>query len=311
MFEFIVKRLLHSILVLWGISIFAFSLIHLIPGDPVREMLGIRATTAQIAQIQHQLGLDKPLIVQYWDFLTQAVRGNLGISLKTGQPVLTVIGERFGATLELAAGGLAFAIIFGILSGVLAASRKGGVLDTVITTISILGISIPSFWLGMMLILLFSVRLGWLPVAGGTGLVDLIMPAVTLGFVTSTVISRLTRSGMIDILSGDYIRAARAKGLSEFVVMFKHALRNALVPIVTILGLQLAGLLGGAIIIEQVFNWPGMGTLAITALLSRDFPMIQGIILVLGCIFVIVNMIVDIAYSFIDPRIELGKEATE
>jgi len=310
MIEFIIKRLLYSVVVLWGISVFVFSLIHLIPGDPVRVMLGTHATAEQIALLRHQLGLDRPLLVQYWNFISEAAQGNLGVSLKTGQPVLVEISQRIGATMELAVGGLTFAVVFGIFTGVFAASRKGTWIDTVMTTISTLGVSVPSFWLGLLLIMLFSVHLRWLPVAGGTGFPDLIMPAVTLGFLASTVISRLTRSGMVDILTSDFIRAARAKGLSEKIVMFKHALRNALIPVITILGLQLASLLGGTVIIEQVFNWPGMGTLAINAIQSRDFPMIQGIILVLGCIYVVVNLVVDITYSFIDPRIEIGKEAT-
>lgn len=307
MIAFIVRRIISGIGVLFGVSLFSFALIHLIPGDPVRIMLGENASAEQIARIRHQLGLDKPLVVQYLQYMWNILHGNLGVSLKTGQPVLSEIFHRFGATIELAAGGLVFAVVFGILTGVVAANKQDTWIDNVVTVISTLGVSVPSFWLGLLLIMLFSVKLGWLPVAGGTGFADLIMPAVTLGFLASTVISRLTRTGMVEVLSSDYVRTALAKGIRRPRVLFKHALRNALIPVVTILGLQLATLLGGTFIIEQVFDWPGMGTLTILAIQSRDFPMVQGIILVLGWTYVIVNLCVDILYGVIDPRIDVGK----
>lgn len=214
------------------------------------------------------------------------------------------IAQRFPATVKMAVSGIVVAIVSGVIMGILAAKYKDTFLDYAIMSMATLGMSLPSFWLGLLVIMVFAVKLGWFPVAGGTGFIDLVMPALTLGVLLSTTISRLTRSGMVEVLSNDYIRTARAKGMSEGVVLFRHAFRNVMIPVVTVVGLQMAGLLGGAVIVEQVFNWPGIGTLAIEAISSRDFPMIQGIVLFMGAIYVIVNICVDLLYAVLDPRID-------
>ncbi|MFE8695751.1 nickel ABC transporter permease [Cytobacillus sp. FJAT-53684] len=308
--HFIINRVLSGILVIFGISIFSFLLIHLIPGDPVKIMLGINASPEQVEKLNHHLGLDKPLLVQYWQYITNAFQGDFGTSLKTGRPVLTEILDRFPETVKLAVFGLLVAVVIGVSLGILAAKFKDSIIDKMCTAFATLGISIPSFWLGILLVLVFSVKLTWFPIANGTGFRDLILPAFTLGVVASTMIMRLTRNGMVEVLSNDYIRTARAKGLDDGLILFRHALRNVLIPVVTVIGLQLAALLGGTVIIEQVFNWPGLGTLAIGAIMSRDFPLIQGIVLFMGVVYVTINIFVDVLYSIIDPRVEMGmKEA--
>ncbi|MFC4354737.1 nickel ABC transporter permease [Chryseomicrobium palamuruense] len=304
--SFIMKRAGHGIVVLFGISVFSFLLIHLIPGDPARMMLGDSASAEQIAQLREQLGLNQPLVVQYMNYLSDVIRGDFGTSFRTGRPVLEEILIRFPETAKLALAGMTIAILVGVTLGILAAHFKDSYIDQAITGFASLGLAIPSFWLGLMLIMIFSVTLGWLPVAGGTGFADLILPSVTLGVLASTVIVRLTRSGMIDVLSLDFIRTAKAKGLGESAVLFGHAFRNAMIPVVTVVGLQIASLLGGTVIIEQLFNWPGLGTLSIGAITTRDFPLLQGTILFIGIVFVTVNIMVDLLYGFIDPRIKMG-----
>lgn len=305
--SFILQRFGSGLIVLLGISLFSFALIHLIPGDPIRIMLGENATAEQVQALREQLGLNRPLAAQYVHYMSSVLQGDLGTSFKTGRPVLTEIMERFPATVKLAASGMLLAILIGITMGILAAKFKDTLLDFSAMSIATLGVSVPSFWLGILLIMLFTVKLGWFPIAGGTGLRDLVLPAVTLGVLASTVISRLTRAGMVEVLSFDYIRTARAKGLGEGAVLFIHAFRNAMIPVVTIVGLQIASLLGGTVIIERVFDWPGLGSLAISAIASRDFPLVQGIILFIGVMFVLINMLVDVLYSVIDPRIEVGQ----
>jgi len=309
MTQYIMNRIFSGIVVTIGISIFSFLLIHLIPGDPVKIILGINASPEQVAELTHHLGLDKPLLVQYLDYVSNVLHGDFGTSLKSGRPVLTEIMERFPQTLKLAAFGMAIAIVVGIAFGVLAAKFKDTFIDTLCTGLATLGVSIPSFWLGILLIMVFSVKLSWFPIANGTGWKDIILPGLTLGVVLSTLISRLTRNGMVEVLSNDYIRTAKSKGLGEGLILFRHAFRNVLIPIVTLVGLQLASLLGGTVIIEQVFNWPGLGTLSIGAIMSRDFPMIQGTILFMGVAYVVINILVDILYSIIDPRVELISNA--
>jgi peptide/nickel transport system permease protein len=304
--SFIINRILSGIVVIIGISIFSFMLIHLIPGDPVKIMLGIHATKEQVALLNHQLGLDQPLLVQYGHYINNVLHGDFGTSLKTGRPVLTEILERFPETIKLAAIGIIIAVLIGISMGILAAKYKDTFIDSFCMSLATLGVSIPSFWLGILLIIVFSVKLQWFSIANGTGIKDVILPAVTLGVVASTMISRLTRNGMVEVLSNEYIRTARAKGLNENLILYRHALRNVLIPVVTVIGLQLAALLGGTVIIEQVFNWPGLGTLAIGAIMSRDFPMIQGTVLFMGIVYVTINILVDIMYGLIDPRIDMS-----
>ncbi|MFD4705726.1 nickel ABC transporter permease [Gottfriedia sp. NPDC058432] len=308
MTQYILNRIISAIIVIFGISILSFFLIHLIPGDPVKIMLGLNASPEQVAKLTHHLGLDKPLLVQYLQYINNVFHGDFGTSLKTGRPVLTEILDRFPETIKLAASGMIFAVIIGIALGVLAAKYKDTIIDTFCTGLATLGVSIPSFWLGILLILVFSVKLSWFPIADGTGFRSLILPAITLGVVMSTMISRLTRNGMVEVLSNDFIRTARSKGLEERHILFRHAFRNVLIPIITVIGLQIAALLGGTVIIEQVFNWPGLGTLSIGAIMSRDFPMIQGTVLFMGAVYVSVNILVDIVYSLIDPRIKLNEK---
>ncbi|MED1793711.1 MULTISPECIES: nickel ABC transporter permease [Brevibacillus] len=298
------KRLMSGLIVLIGVSLFSFALIHLIPGDPVRIMLGEKATKERVEQLREQMGLNKPLVVQYVNYATGVLKGDLGTSLKTSRPVSTEIAQRFPATVKMALSGIVIAIMAGVMMGILAAKYKDTFIDFAIMSLATLGMSLPSFWLGLLVIMVFAVKLGWFPVAGGTGFKDLIMPALTLGVLLSTTISRLTRSGMVEVLSNDYIRTARAKGMGEAIVLFRHAFRNVMIPVVAVVGLQMAALLGGAVIVEQVFNWPGIGTLAIEAISSRDFPMIQGIVLFMGVIYVIVNICVDLLYAVLDPRID-------
>lgn len=308
--QFILNRVLSGILVIFGVSFFSFLLVHFIPGDPVKIMLGINATPEQVEKLTHHLGLDKPLLVQYGQYIMNVFQGDFGTSIKTGRPVLTEILDRFPETVKLAVFGLLIAVVIGLLLGILAARFKDSWIDKLCTAFATLGVSVPSFWLAILLIMLFSVKLSWFPIANGTGLRDLILPAFTLGAVASTTIMRLTRNGMVEVLSYDYIRTARAKGLDDGLILFRHALRNVLIPVVTVIGLQLAALLGGTVIIEQVFNWPGIGTLAIGAIMARDFPIIQGIVLFMGIVYVTINILVDVLYSMIDPRVEMGtKEA--
>ncbi|TQK53901.1 peptide/nickel transport system permease protein [Brevibacillus sp. AG162] len=308
--QFIVKRLLSGIIVLFGLSVFTFLLIHLIPGDPVRIMLGQRATVEQIETLRGELGLNKPLVVQYLDYASGVLKGDLGTSLKTGRPVSTEIADRFPATAKMAVASLVVAVVIGIGLGVLAAKYKDTPIDGAIMTFSTFGMSIPGFWLGLLVILVFSVHLGWFPIAGGTGLKDMVLPAFTLGTLMATALSRLTRAGMVEVLSNDYIRTARAKGMNERIVLLRHAFRNVMIPIVAVIGLELAGLLGGAVIVEQVFGWPGVGTLAIQAISSRDFPMIQGTTLFIGTVYVLVVILIDVLYALLDPRIDYtAKEA--
>lgn len=308
MTQYILNRIISAIIVIFGISILSFFLIHLIPGDPVKIMLGLNASPEQVAKLTHHLGLDKPLLVQYLQYINNVFHGDFGTSLKTGRPVLTEILDRFPETIKLAATGMVFAVIIGIALGILAAKYKDTIIDTFCTGLATLGVSIPSFWLGILLILVFSVKLSWFPIADGTGFRSLILPAITLGVVMSTMISRLTRNGMVEVLSNDFIRTARSKGLEERHILFRHAFRNVLIPIITVIGLQIAALLGGTVIIEQVFNWPGLGTLSIGAIMSRDFPMIQGTVLFMGAVYVSVNILVDIVYSLIDPRVKLNEK---
>ncbi|MFE1627443.1 nickel ABC transporter permease [Brevibacillus reuszeri] len=308
MAQYLWNRLAAGLLVVFGISVFTFALVHMIPGDPVRMMLGQKATQEQVEQVREQMGLNKPLVEQYATYITGIVQGDFGTSLKTGQPVLKEITNRFPATVKIAVSAIFIAIVVGIAMGMVAAKYKDTIVDRAVLTLATLGVSIPGYWLGLLLMLLFAVKWKWFPIAGGTGLKDLVLPAVTLGVYASTIICRLTRSGMLEVLSQDYIRTARAKGIDETIILFRHAFRNVMIPVVTVVGLQMASLLGGAVLIEQVFSWPGIGTLAIDAIFSRDFPMIQGTTLFMGIVYVSVNILIDLLYGFIDPRIDVSQQ---
>jgi peptide/nickel transport system permease protein len=266
-------------------------------------MLNGRGHPADIQALRHQLGLDRPILVQYWDFLTHACRLDFGTSIISHQPVMQEIWDRFPYTAELAVSAMVLATIFGVISGIFAATHDRRLSGMAVTSLAVLGISVPDFWLGTMLAVIFGVELGWLPVAGTGGPANLVLPAVTLATVVAATFTRLVRASIVDILGREYIRTARAKGLPGRWVMYKHIMRNALIPVVTIFGLNLGGLLGGAVILENVFAWPGLGTLAVGAVTNRDFPLIQGTTFFFAVILIGANMLVDLSYAFLDPRI--------
>lgn len=305
MAQFLAKRLVSALIVAFGVSLLAFSMSHLTPGDPVSIMLGERASAESIARLTQQLGLDQPLPVQYWNFLTRALRGDLGTSIRSGQPVLGEIAMRFGPTLELTLAAMVVAAALGIGLGVLAAVSRAPWLESAIMTFALLGISVPTFWSGLLFITFFALTLNWFPVTGSGGFAGLVLPAVTLALPAAAVLARMTRSSLLEVLSQDFIRTARSKGLVEHTVIFKHALRNAFIPILTIMGLQFGGLLAGSVIVESVFARPGLGRFAVGAILARDFPQIQGIVLLAGLSYVLINMIVDFLYGVLDPRIQV------
>lgn len=298
---YILRRTLQVVPVLLGVSVVAFLISHLVPGDPVTVMLGTQGTAEQAAILREELGLNDPIYVQYARFIGHAVQGDLGKSIRTDQPVLTEIQERFGTTLSLTVVAVLAATIVGMSLGIAAAS-SGPVGDAAIMGFALLGISMPYFWSGILLILLFGLTLDWLPVAG-SGWKAMILPAITLAAPASAVLARMTRSTMLEVLNQDFVRTARAKGLRERIVILRHVLKNALIPVVTIIGLQFGGLLAGSVIVESVFSRPGLGRYTVTAIQSRDFPQIQGIVLVTAAIYVFVNLAVDLLYAVLDPRI--------
>lgn len=304
MLSFLLRRVGGAVLVILAISVLTFSMIHLVPGDPVSIMLGEQATADRVIILRHQLGLDRPLWVQYGTFLINAVQGNFGHSIRSGQPVLQEVARQTLPTLTLAASAMALAAPLGVLLGTVAAVTRSRVLEFLATTVPLLGLSMPTFWSGLLLILLFGLQLRWLPVVGNTGLASLVMPAVALALPAAAVIARMTRATLAEVLAQDYVRTARAKGLLERVVTYKHALRNALIPTVTIIGLQFGALIGGAVIVESVFARPGLGRLAVNAILTRDFPVVQAVVLFGAVGYVVINMLVDVLYGVLDPRIE-------
>ncbi len=298
------RRLLLLIPTLLGISIAVFGLRGLIPGDPVELMFfGQAVDQATIDKLRHQLSLDRPLPVQYLLYMAGAVRGDLGTSIQSGLPVTQEILNRYPATLELAVAGTLVAILLGVTTGILAAVFRDRPIDTMVMASSTVGQSMPSFWLGLLLISLFGVWLRWLPVMGSGGLAELILPSVTIGLITSALIARMTRSSLLEVLGEDYIRTARGKGLGEARLVLVHGLRNAALPVVTIIGLQFGNLLAGAFIVEVVFSYHGVGELAITAINQRDFPLIQGILLIVASTYVLVNTGIDLVYGLLDPRV--------
>jgi peptide/nickel transport system permease protein len=299
---YVLRRVALVIPVLIGVSLVTFLMSHLVPGDPVAVMLGTNATAENRAELRQQLGLDDPLYVQYGRFVSHAVRGDLGTSIRSGQPVLMEIKQRVGSTLQLTLTAMALAIMVGVGLGIAAAGTRNAMAQAGIMSFALLGISVPSFWSGILLILLFGLKLKWLPIAG-SGPKALILPAITLAAPAAAVLARMTRSTMLEVLNQDYIRTARAKGVRERFVVVRHALRNALIPVMTIIGLQFGGLLTGAVIVESVFSRPGLGRYAITAISSRDFPQIQGIVLLAAVVYVFVNLAVDLLYAVLDPRI--------
>jgi ABC-type dipeptide/oligopeptide/nickel transport system permease component len=302
--RFLIRRLVLTVPVLLGIVTLVFSLIHLVPGDPVQIMLGEGAQSKDVEFLRHQLGLDRPVLEQYFIYLKDLFQGNWGISFRFSEPVLRIVLTRYPATIQLALLSLMVGVMIALPAGVLAASRAGTQLDRCITTFTLLGISLPNFVLGPMAIILFSIVLGWLPVSGRGGVSSYVLPALTLGLSLSAILTRMVRASMIDELQEDYVKTARAKGLPESRVLLKHALKNGLIPVVTVLGLQFGTLLAGAIITESIFSWPGLGRLTVQAINSRDYPLVQGCILTIAITYVLVNLLTDLAYGFLDPRIK-------
>jgi len=307
MLQYILKRLWHTVYVIIGISMISFFFIHL-SGDPVLLMLPGDASDQEIEELREQLGFNDPLYVQYVRFASKAIRGDFGESLYYHVPVMELVIERLPASLELAVAAMVFALVLAVPIGIISAVRRGSMLDMGSMLGALLGLSMPHFWLGIMLMLLFSVHLGWLPTSGRGTMAHLIMPAVSLGLSLMAMFARLTRSVMLEVLSLDYIRTARAKGLKEEIVISKHALKNALIPLVTVAGMQFGFLIGGTVIIETVFAWPGLGRLVVQAIFSRDYPLVQAIVFVLSLLFVGMNLLVDILYVYLDPQISYSEE---
>ncbi|MBA4493691.1 ABC transporter permease [Paenactinomyces guangxiensis] len=336
MLAYTIRRILMLIPVLIGMSIITFAIVHAIPGDPAKTIVGDKATPEQIAEVRESLGLNKPAYIQYFHYLGDLLQGDLGTSLTRKVPISEEIGPFLAATTELAVASLLIAIFFGVNLGILSAWRQNSWLDYSAMLIALIGVSMPVFWLGLMEQWLFAQNLGWLPSNGRVdarmgfeGITDfyvidalitgdfvfltdvlthLILPAVALGTIPMAIIARMTRSSMLEVMRSDYIRTARAKGLSEFWVVYKHTLKNACIPVLTVAGLQLGLLLGGAVLTETIFSWPGVGRYIYDAINARDYPVIQSGILILATIFVVINLIVDLLYAWIDPRIQYGKE---
>ena len=304
MFAYLLRRLGQSALVLLGVSIIVFGLLHL-TGDPTGLLLPLEAREEDVRQLRALLGLDDPLWVQYVRFLARAVRGDFGVSFKHQVPALTLIFQTLPATLELTAAGLGLALVVAVPAGILAALRRNSLIDAVCSVGVLLGQAMPVYWLGLLLILVFAVKLGWLPAAGRDGLASLVLPAFALGAFSMARIARMARSGMLEVLAQDYVRTARAVGVRTFLVTYKYALKNAAIPLVTIVGLEFGVLLGGAVITETIFAWPGVGRLAVDAIFSRDYPLVQAIVAMLATLFVVINLVMDMLYTYLDPRIVL------
>jgi peptide/nickel transport system permease protein len=299
---FLLRRAGQSVITLFAVSLLAFAMIHLVPGDPVTIALGEHATPGQVVQLRHQLGLDRPLYVQYLHFVGNALHGDLGTSIRSGQLVVSEIAARAGSTLSLAVAATVLAVPLGVGVGVLAATSRR-LTDFGLMALMLVGLSMPTFWSGILLILLFGLTWHLLPVAGTGGLAALVLPAVTLALPAAAVLARLTRGSMLEILGQDFVRTARSKGMPRSTVVIKHVLPNALMPVVTIIGLQIGSLLCGTVIVESVFARPGVGRLAVQAIQERDFPVVQAMVLLAGVVFVLINLLTDLVYPVLDPRL--------
>ena len=306
------RRLLLAVPVLFGVSVLVFSVLHLAPGDPAAIMLGAQATKEDVQRLHRDLGLDQPLVVQYLHWIGQVARGDLGRSIPLGRAVLPEVLLRFKATLVLTAGALVIAVLLGLGAGIISAVKQYSWLDRLSMGVAVTGVSLPVFWTGIMLIIVFALQLRWFPSSGmsspyGSGVADvlwhLVLPAVTLGTASAAALARLTRSSVLEIIRQDYVRSARAKGLAERAVIARHVLKNAINPIITVLGVQVGFLLGGAILTETVFSWPGLGSMMVRAIQARDYPLVQGGVLLVATTFVVVNLAVDLLYAIFDPRI--------
>lgn len=306
MLIFIIRRLLQTIPVIIGVTFVVFFIMHLVPGDPAVLLAGEGASKDTINGIRESLGLNRPLYIQYFDYLLSIFHGDLGVSLKNSQPVLNEILVRLPITMELAFYSIIITIVLGMLAGIISAVKQYTLTDVSVMIVALLGISLPSFWLGLMLMYFFSVKLQILPVAGWESWQNIILPAITLGASGAAIVARMTRSSMLEVIRQDYVRTARAKGLRERVIIYKHALRNALIPVITVVGLQFGALLGGTVLVESIFAINGLGRMIVDAIRMRDLPMVQGGVLFASLIFVIVNLFVDIFYRFFNKRIELN-----
>lgn len=306
MSRYVLQRLLSLIPVLFGVSLLVFAILKFVPGDPAQQVAGLDASAEDLEAIRHQMGLDRPVHVQYLYFVGNALRGDFGRSIRSHRPVVEELGSRLPNTVVLTMVAMAFAIVLGIGLGVVAATRQYTIWDSLSMGLAMLGISVPIFWLGLMLMLLFAVQLRWLPTAGTGTVWHLVLPAVTLGAASSAIIARQVRSAMLEVLRQDYVRTATAKGLRSRTVVMRHALTNAMIPAVTIIGLQFGYLLAGAVVTETVFAWPGVGRLLVDAIKFRDFPVVQATILWLAILFSAVNLAVDLLYGYLDPRIKYG-----
>ena len=309
---YLLRRALQALGVLLGVSVLVFAIIHLVPGDPVRLALGTRFDQETYDALRSRAGLDQPLLQQYVSWLGGVVQGDFGVSFRSGQTVLSMVTERLPATMSLAGAAVVVALLIALPLGVLSAIRQGSRTDTIATAISQFGISVPDFWMGILLILLFSLTLGWLPASGYVGLSEdplewarrLILPGVTVGVVSGAVLTRFVRSSVLESLGEDFVRTAQSKGLSERRIIREHVLPNALVPVITVTGLQLAYLLSGVVVVEAVFAWPGLGQLALDAVQDRDYPVLQGAVMLFAGFFLLVNLLVDLLYAVVDPRIQ-------
>lgn len=311
MYGYIIRRLMLAVPVLIGVSILVFAIIRFIPGDPARAIAGVHASPEYIEQVRKELLLDEGLHVQYYVYMTNLLQGDMGRSTFTRRPVTVELAQRFPNTMILAVTAMGIAAVIGMSAGIVSATRRYSLFDNVSMLAALVGVAAPVFWLGVMFQILFSVNLGWLP-SGGIGTwKHLILPALTLGLATAALIARITRSSMLEVLGQDYITTARSKGLVERVVIYKHAFKNALIPVVTVMGLQFGTLLGGAVLTETVFSWPGIGRLMVDSILTRDYPVVQGAVLLLAVFFVMINLVVDVIYAFLDPRINYGSKEVE
>jgi len=312
MTAYIFRRLLMTIPILLGVATIVFALMFIVPGDPARMLMGQHGDEATLNAIRHEMGLDRPMYVQYAKFIGRLAKGDLGVSYRQKRPVRTIILERLPATAKLALASMLIAVAFGVAAGIVAAVFRNGVLDWLVMLFSLTGISTPVFWLGMMLILVFASGLGWFPV-GGYGrsgdLRHMFLPALSLAAISTGYIARMMRSSMLEVIGKDYIRTARAKGLTERAVILRHALKNAFIPVITVIGLNFAALLGGAVATETVFAWPGLGRAAVDAIRVRDLPVVEGCVIFLAFIFVMANLLVDLSYAWLDPRIRLEGKA--
>lgn len=304
--RYLAQRLAASLVTLWGVSLIVFLMVRLLPGDPARMIAGLLASEEETTRIRVQLGLTQPIHVQYGIFMSRLVRGNLGVSARTSRPVASEVLERLPNTLRLVVASSVVATAVGMAAGVMAAARPYSLFDYGLSVVALFGLSMPVYWLGLMLIIVFAIQLNWLPAAGADQPGSLVMPALTLGAFSMAIVARMTRSSLLEVLNQDYVRTARSKGVRETVVIIRHALRNALIPIITAAGLQFGSLLGGAVLTESVFGWPGMGQLLVDSIFSRDYPVVQGIVLTFSTLFIATNLVVDLLYAYVDPRIHYG-----